>query len=103
MFNSFRYCCLTLGIALSGCAGQQLSYNTEDVNGRVSDLYTRDFLNNVSLFLDNKNAFPSHVLIAGGTIQTANAVNPSVTLPVTDQIATTLTDTLGASPALNSY
>ena len=48
-------------------------------------------LNNISKFIDNYNAIPSQVSLSAGTIQTVNTVNPSISIPITDQIAKTVT------------
>jgi hypothetical protein len=71
----------------SGCASTQLNYNTVEISATLDSIYTRETLNNLSKFIDDPNAIPSQVMMVGGTVQTVNTINPSVTLPLTAQVA----------------
>jgi hypothetical protein len=73
----------------SGCASTQLNYNAVEISGTIDSVYTREALNNLSKFIDDPKAIPSQVTMIGGTIQTANTVNPSVTFPLSPQFART--------------
>ena len=78
-----------------GCASTQLNYNAVEVASTIGDVYMRQTLNNLSKFIDDPYAIPSHVVIGAGTIQTINTVNPSIGFPLAGQIARTAT----AAPA----
>ncbi|MCC8953120.1 hypothetical protein H8B02_06455 [Bradyrhizobium sp. Pear77] len=95
MGNEFaRSCCRFVAtvalLASSGCASTQLNYNAVEVSATIDSVYTRETLNNLSKFIDNRNAIPSQVIMVGGTIQTVNTVNPSLTFPLTSQLARTV-------------
>ena len=85
---------------LSGCASTQLNYNAVDISSTISDVYTRQALNNLAKFIDDRNAIPSQVILSTGTVQTLNTVNPSVTFPLTAQVANALST--AATGALSS-
>ena len=76
-----------------GCASTQLNYNTVEVSSTIDNIYVRQTLNNLSKFIDDPNAIPSQVMMVGGTIQTVNTINPSITFPITAQLAKTATAT----------
>lgn len=73
----------------SGCASTQLNYNAVEVSSSLDSVYTRETLNNLSKFIDDPSAIPSQVMMSGGTIQTTNTVNPSISFPFGAQIART--------------
>jgi hypothetical protein len=73
----------------SGCASTQLNYNAVEISATIDGVYTRETLNNFSKLIDDPKAIPSQITMIGGTIQTANAVNPSLTFPFSAQIAKT--------------
>jgi hypothetical protein len=87
--------CLSF-LILAGCASTQLNYNTLEIAGTIDSTYTKEALNNLSKFVDNPYAIPSQVILGGGLIQTTNAITPSVTFPLTPQIAQTATGTLSS-------
>ena len=76
-----------------GCASTQLNYNTVEVSSTIDNIYVRETLNNLSKFIDDPNAIPSQVMMVGVTIQTVNTINPSITFPITAQLAKTATAT----------
>jgi hypothetical protein len=80
-----------LAVALGGCASGQLNYNTLDIAGSVGDIFTRQALINLSAFVDDPFAIPSQLDISAGTVQTVNTVQPTLTFPLTAQIADTTT------------
>ncbi len=81
---------LIIGFLLcSGCASTQLNYNAVEISSTIDSVYTRETLNNLSKFIDDPNAIPSQVLMVGGTVQTVNTVNPSITFPLAAQVART--------------
>jgi hypothetical protein len=83
-----RFAASTSALLLSaGCASTQLNYNTVEISSTIDSVYVRQTLNNLSKFIDDPYAIPSQVIMAGGTIQTVNTVSPSVTFPVTSQLA----------------
>ena len=79
-----------------GCASAQLNYNAVEVASTMDSVYTRETLNNLSKFIDDPNAIPSQMMMVGGTIQTVNTINPSISFPLAAQIAKTTT----ASPTV---
>jgi hypothetical protein len=86
-------CGTTATIALllsSGCASTQLNYNAVEVASTMDSVYTRETLNNLSKFIDDPNAIPSQMMMVGGTIQTVNTINPSISFPFAAQVAKTI-------------
>jgi hypothetical protein len=75
---SFVACCWLLG----GCAGTQLKYNTLDVASTLTDIHTKQVLENLSRVIDEPYAIPSQIDIQSGTIGTTNSVTPSLTAPL---------------------
>jgi hypothetical protein len=51
-------------ISLAGCASTQLNYNTLDIAGSVSSLYTKQVLSNLSKYIDEPEGLPAQVDIA---------------------------------------
>jgi hypothetical protein len=75
--------------ALASCASTQLTYNTIDIASNIDSLLTKEALTNLSKFIDNPFSIPSQLDIQAGTIQTSNAITPSVGFPLSSQIAST--------------
>jgi hypothetical protein len=73
---------LMLGGVLGGCAGTQLKYNTLNVASTLSDIHTKQVLENLSRVIDEPYAVPSQVDIQSGTIGTSNSVTPTLTAPL---------------------
>jgi hypothetical protein len=71
---------------LTGCASTQLDWNTLDVASSVATLYRKQALTNLSYFIDDSDNIPSQVDILSGQIGTSNGVNPSLTLPLGNQV-----------------
>jgi hypothetical protein len=70
------------GAFLSGCAGTQLEYNTLDVAFSLTDIQTRQVLENLGRTINSPYALPSQVDVQNGTIQTTNSVTPSLNAPI---------------------
>jgi hypothetical protein len=85
MLGRFLY--LIPVMCVAGCASTQLNYNTLDLSSNIDSLVTKQALVNLSKFIDDPNAIPSQVDLSAGTIQTSNAITPSVTFPLTNQVA----------------
>jgi hypothetical protein len=68
---------------LSGCASEQLNFNTLDIASTVSDVYTRETLTNLSKFIDDPHAVPSFIDLSAGTVQTSNTITPAAGMPLT--------------------
>jgi hypothetical protein len=77
-------------ILLGGCASTQLNYNTQDIAASVSDVYLEQVLDNFGLFISNRYAVPSQVDMLAGTVQTSNTITPSITIPLTNMVASTI-------------
>jgi hypothetical protein len=92
---------LAAGILLlaSGCASTQLNYNAVEISGTLDSVYTKETLTNLSKFIDNPWAIPSQVMMVGGTVQTTNTINPSVTFPLTAAVARAFSNT---SPTIST-
>lgn len=86
-----RFVFLSLSLAVCGCASTQLNYNTNDVSSHFEIVYYNQALNNLSAFIDDENAIPSQMDVSGGTVQTVNAITPSVTFPFTSMVANAAT------------
>jgi hypothetical protein len=84
-------------LLLSSCASTQLNNNTVELSASIDDVYTRETLNNLSKFVDNYYTIPSQMALSGGVFQTVNTVSPSVSIPITDQIAKTATGVMTAA------
>jgi hypothetical protein len=87
-------------LAFSGCASTQLNYDTVEIASTIDNVYTKQALNNLSKFIDDPFAIPSQVLMVGGTIQTTNTIQPSVTFPLAPQLVTTTTSSHTPSLAI---
>jgi hypothetical protein len=73
---------VSVSVIISGCASTQLNYNTLDLAESVSDIQTKQVLHNLSLFLDDPSALPTHIDLTSGTAQTSNVIQPTVTYPL---------------------
>lgn len=73
---------VALGVALAGCAGTQLKYNTLDIASTVTAIHINQVLENLSRFIDEPFALPSQVDITSGTIQTSSSITPTVVGPL---------------------
>lgn len=74
--------CLGLAVAVTGCASTQLNYNTADLASSLGSLQKRQIFYNLAQALEDPEFVPSQVTISIGTAQTANAVNPSISIPL---------------------
>jgi len=72
-----------------GCASGQLNYNTLDIASSVESLYTRQALDNLSKYIDDPNGIPSQMDILQGTIQTANSITPTLSVPLSQALTNT--------------
>lgn len=79
--------CVGLAIALTGCASTQLNYNTADLAASLGSLQKRQIFYNLSQALEDPEFVPSQVTISIGTAQTANAINPSINIPLGSSFA----------------
>jgi hypothetical protein len=77
-------------ILLGGCASTQLNYNTRDIASSVSDVYLQQVLDNFGRFIGNPYAVPSQVDMLAGTVQTSNTITPSITIPLSHMVASTI-------------
>lgn len=73
---------LGLGVVLTGCASAQLNYNTADLASSLGSLQKRQIFYNLAQALDDPDFVPSQATISIGTAQTANAVNPNLSIPL---------------------
>jgi hypothetical protein len=67
---------------LSGCASYQLNQNTLELASTVGDIQTRQVLYNLSQFIDNPGALPSHLDLSGGSASTSNSITPNISSPL---------------------
>ena len=74
-------------LGLSACVNTQLNGNTTEYISNLNSIYTKDVLHNLSKFIDNPSAIPSHVTFNAGTSQITNTINPSISFPLSAQIA----------------
>jgi hypothetical protein len=95
---------LVVVLMASGCASDQLNFNTLDIASSVSDVYLRQALDNFGHIIKNDDAVPSQVDILAGTVQTTNSITPNLTFPLSSMVAsavaattTKTTTTAGAS------
>ena len=79
--------CLGLGLVLTGCASARLNYNTADLASSLGSLQKRQIFYNLAQALDDPEFIPSQVTISIGTVQTANAVNPNLSIPLGSSFA----------------
>jgi hypothetical protein len=94
-----RLFCAAIGLLASGCASTQLNYNTADLANSLNSLAKKQIFFNLAQALNDPEFVPSQVTISIGTAQTANAVTPSISLPLGSPLATTSRFTSAASPS----
>jgi hypothetical protein len=94
-----RLVCIAVCFLGSGCASTQLNYNAADLASSLSSLTKRQIFFNLAQALNDPEFVPSQVTISIGTAQTANAVTPSISLPLGSPIATTSRFTTAANPS----
>lgn len=92
-----RLVCIMVAFALSGCASAQLNYNTADLASSLGSLQKMQIFYNLAEAMNDHNFVPSQVTISIGTAQTANAINPSFTIPLGPTFATTQRLTTGGN------
>jgi len=92
-----------LGVLLTGCASAQLNYNTADLASSLGSLQKRQIFYNLAQALDDPEFIPSQVTISIGTAQTANAVNPNLTIPLGSSFASAARITEGGRNAGNQF
>src|ERR1700739_2783298 len=92
--------CAAISI-LTGCASTQLNYITLDVGSTATDLQKRQVLYNLSLFIDDPAALPTHLDLQSGQTQTSNTIQPTVGVPLaaTQVIQSTASTAMGGSIA----
>jgi hypothetical protein len=83
----------------SGCASSQLNYNAADLASSLNSLTKRQIFFNLAQALTDPEFVPSQVTVSIGTAQTANAVTPSISVPLGSPIATTSRFTSAANPS----
>jgi hypothetical protein len=93
-----RLFCVAIGLLASGCASTQLNYNTADLANSLNYLAKKQIFFNLAQALNDPEFVPSQVTISIGTAQTANAITPSLALPLGPPIATTSRFTAGSNP-----
>ena len=93
-----RLFCVAIGLLASGCASTQLNYNTADLANSLNYLAKKQIFFNLAQTLSDPEFVPSQVTISIGTAQTANAITPSLALPLGPPIATTSRFTAGSNP-----
>ena len=93
-----RLFCAAIALLGSGCASTQLNYNTGDLANSLNSLAKKQIFFNLAQALTDPEFVPSQVTISIGTAQTANAITPSLALPLGPPIATTSRFTAGTNP-----
>ena len=99
MFRSLV--CIAICLAGSGCASTQLNYNAADLASSLNSLTKKQIFFNLTQALKDPEFVPSQVTISIGTAQTANAITPSLSLPLGSPIATTAGSRVREVPARN--
>lgn len=94
-----RLVCIAVCLLSAGCASSQLNYNAADLASSLNSLEKRQIFFNLSQALSDPDFVPSQVTISIGTAQTANAVTPSISLPLGSPVATTARFTSAANPS----
>ena len=77
-----RLVCVAVCFLSSGCASSQLNYNAADLASSLNALQKRQIFFNLAQALNDPEFVPSQVTISIGTAQTANAVTPTISLPL---------------------
>ena len=91
--------CVAFGLLGSACASGQLNYNAADLASSLHSLTKKQIFFNLAQALNDPEFVPSQVTISIGTAQTANAITPSLSLPLGSPIATISRFTTAASPS----
>lgn len=91
--------CLVVCFLVAGCSSAQLNYNTADLASSLNSLQKRQIFFNLAQAINDPEFVPSQVTISIGTAQTANAVTPSISLPLGSPVATTSRFTSAANPS----
>jgi hypothetical protein len=94
-----RLVCIAVCFLGSGCASSQLNYNAADLASSLNSLQKRQIFFNLAQALNDPEFVPSQVTVSIGTAQTANAVTPSISLPLGSPLATTSRFTSAANPS----
>jgi hypothetical protein len=76
-----------------------LNYNAADLASSLHSLTKKQIFFNLVQALNDPEFVPSQVTISIGTAQTANAITPSLSLPLGSPIATISRFTTAASPS----
>ena len=99
MGTARRLVCIAACFLSAGCASSQLNYNAADLASSLNSLQKRQIFFNLAQALNDPEFVPSQVTISIGTAQTANAVTPTISLPLGAPVATTARFTSAASPS----
>ena len=94
-----RLVCIVLCLLGTGCASAQLNYNTADLAASLASLQKRQIFYNLAQALDDPDFVPSQATISIGNAQTANAVNPSFSMPLGPVFATGARYTTSHNPS----
>ncbi len=94
-----RLICIAVCFLGSGCASTQLNYNAADLASSLNSLTKRQIFFNLAQALNDPEFVPSQVTISIGTAQTANAITPSLSVPLGPAIATTSRFTTASGPS----
>jgi hypothetical protein len=70
-----------VGGLLAGCTAVQLNRDTLDLAATVGSLQTEQVLENLGRYIDSGDAIPAQVVLAGGTVQVNNVLNPGWVYP----------------------
>jgi hypothetical protein len=90
-----RLVCVASCLLGSACSSTQLNHNTADLASSLSSLAKTQILYNLAEAITDPEFVPSQVTISVGTAQTANSVNPSVSVPLGPSFAVTNRVTTG--------
>jgi hypothetical protein len=82
---------LAMTSIVAGCASTEINFNTLDIASTYDSLITKQVAFNLLKTLADPDGIPSYVKIATQTTQTLDAINPTVSLPLSVQ--RTLTET----------
>ena len=91
--------CIAVCSLASGCASSQLNYNAADLASSLNSLTKKQIFFNLAQAINDPEFVPSQVTISIGTAQTANAITPSISVPLGPPIATTSRFTNAANPS----
>lgn len=99
MVMSRQLACIAASFLGAGCASTQLNYNAADLASSLNSLSKRQIFFNLDQAINDPEFVPSQVTISIGTVQTANAITPSISVPLGPALATTSRFTTAASPS----